>query len=191
MLLLNVPSSLPRWVSALVWLVLGFSACAWYLRAQGVAEAVVTPPLAVATWPDPDSAQVASALGAVALSAGKSTSSTRAVDVSRLVLKGVIDRGQGRGAALISVDTQPAKPFATGSTIADGMVLVRVRGQSAWVAKESSSQEGVELLLVPADSKKPLTVTGSQDTNKLPAVATVATVASAPTIKLGAVPASQ
>ena len=53
----------------------------------------------------------------------------------RFVLSGVIASSAGQGAALISVDGKPARPFAIGSELAPGYVLVSVASKQAILAE--------------------------------------------------------
>ncbi len=153
---LRLRAALPHGVSLLVWLILGFSACAWVLRAQGSTSVALGRDLPSTQRLEPDSAMVVRALGTPP--AGKAAATNPVLDSGRFVLAGVIDQGAGKGAALIAVDGKPAKAFATGAVVADGWVLARVARQSAWIAAQGSSGDGVQVHLVPADSKKPLTV---------------------------------
>ena len=51
---------------------------------------------------------------------------------SRFALVGVVaEAHSGGGAALISIDGRPARPFRVGSTVEEGLVLQAVRGRSA------------------------------------------------------------
>ena len=54
--------------------------------------------------------------------------------VRNFVLSGVIANSTGRGAALISVDGKPAAPFAVGTQLAPGYVLVAVAPRQAMLA---------------------------------------------------------
>jgi len=53
----------------------------------------------------------------------------------RFVLSGVIASLVGQGAALISVDGKPARPFAVGAELAPGYVLVSVAPREAMLAE--------------------------------------------------------
>ena len=53
----------------------------------------------------------------------------------RFILSGVIASLVGQGAALISVDGKPARPFAVGSELAPGYVLVSVAPRAAMLAE--------------------------------------------------------
>jgi general secretion pathway protein C len=53
----------------------------------------------------------------------------------RFILSGVIASLVGQGAALISVDGKPARPFAVGTELAPGYVLVSVAPREAMLAE--------------------------------------------------------
>lgn len=53
----------------------------------------------------------------------------------RFVLSGVIASNIGQGAALIAVDGKPARPFAVGSELAPGYILVAVASREAMLAE--------------------------------------------------------
>jgi general secretion pathway protein C len=50
------------------------------------------------------------------------------------VLVGVLAAGAHKGAALISVDGKPAKPYAVGALVADGLVVQSVGARRATLA---------------------------------------------------------
>ena len=111
------------------------SAVAWGLRVlapapdRGVAAAV-TPPLA------PDAQAVARTLGATA-GAGPSATAPSApvLESARFVLTGVVVKGATQGAALLSVDGKPAKPYAVGAAVVDGWALQSVQGRRATLVR--------------------------------------------------------
>lgn len=145
----------PHGVSLLIWLVVGFSSCAWILSAQGVpvADFGITP--TPVQRRDPDSAWVTKALEAIPVNADTAAAGGAVLDTGRFVLAGVIAQGGGRGAALIAVDGKPAKPFAVSALVAPGWVLARLERQSVWLAPEDTSGNEVQLSLVPPDTKRP------------------------------------
>lgn len=112
----------PVLAAALVWGVLALSAGYWGLRwwGEAPAQALPVPPAPVLTI---DSGRVATALGARAATAPAPAVAPGLS--SRLRLIGVVAARQGQGAALISVDGQPAKPYRVGAELIDG---VRVLG---------------------------------------------------------------
>ncbi len=68
---------------------------------------------------------------------------------SRFVLMGVVAGFPGGGAALLSVDGQPPKPYRVGSLVAEGLVLQSVRGRSASMGPARSGPAAVTLELPP------------------------------------------
>jgi general secretion pathway protein C len=73
---------------------------------------------------------------------------------TRFSLLGVVSDAGGQGAALISVDGRPAKPFRVGSQVDEGIVLQSVQGRSAVLA---ASRIGPPLATLELPSKKPAT----------------------------------
>jgi general secretion pathway protein C len=60
---------------------------------------------------------------------------------SRFQLVGVVAGAtSGRGAAVISVDGRPARPFRVGTQVDEGVVLQSVRGRQAVLAPVSGSE---------------------------------------------------
>lgn len=64
---------------------------------------------------------------------------------SRLSLVGVVAGSKSGGAALISVDGKPAKPYRVGAPIEDGLVLQSVALRSAALAPDVNSPASVTL----------------------------------------------
>ena len=116
--------------ASLVWGVLAMSAAYWGLRWWGEAPAQVlpVPPAPVLTI---DSGRVASALGARAVTAAAPAAAPGLG--SRFRLQGVVAARQGQGAALISVDGQPAKPYRVGAALADGVRVLALGPRHAEV----------------------------------------------------------
>jgi general secretion pathway protein C len=112
----------PVLAAALVWGAVAMSAAYWGLRWWGEAptRALPVPPVAPLTI---DSGRVAAGLGARVLGAAAPAAVAAPGLSSRLRLLGVVAHGQGQGAALISVDGQPAKPFRVGAVLLDGVSL--------------------------------------------------------------------
>lgn len=65
----------------------------------------------------------------------------------RFTLAGVISSFEGQGAALISVDGQPARPFAIGMQIVSGYVLKAVGRREAMLAENVRSPAAIILSL--------------------------------------------
>jgi general secretion pathway protein C len=117
---------LPAVLAGLLWLAAGLSAGYWVLQALG--RAPVTPvPAAASAPPVVDAALLARALGA--LPAATLLAQATPAAASRYALQGVVAVGAARGAALIAVDGQPARPFRLGAEVASGLVLQAVTAQ--------------------------------------------------------------
>lgn len=116
----------PALLAALLWLLAGLSAGHWVLQAWG--RSPLTPvPAAVSAPPAVDVLLLARALGAVPPAAPRAEAAPAAA--SRFALQGVVAVGTARGAALIAVDGQPARPFGLGAEVAGGLVLQSVSAQ--------------------------------------------------------------
>jgi general secretion pathway protein C len=120
------------------------SATYWVLKStQSHSVSIAAPPASSAfTLADPKA--VARALG------GGATAPHGAAEVAghaRFVLVGVLAEGARKGVALISVDGKPAKPFAVGGAVADGLVVQSVLGRRATLATavDGSAQAMLEL----------------------------------------------
>jgi len=86
--------------------------------------------------------QVAAALGAknIVTPAG-----AMAAMQSRLQLQGVLAVGTKRGAALISIDGKPAKPYRVGSAIEEGLEVTAVQARSASIGANGAVTFTLEL----------------------------------------------
>lgn len=113
----------PAAIAGLLWLAAGLVGGYWVLQAWG--RSPVTPvPAAVSLPPVVDAALLARALGAMPAAAPVAEAAPPAA--SRYLLQGVVAVGTERGAALIAVDGQPARPFGLGAEVAAGLVLQAV-----------------------------------------------------------------
>ena len=116
----------PALLAGLLWLAAGLGAGYWVLQAVG--RAPVTPvPAAAIEPPVVDTTLLARALGALPAEAQLAEAAPAAA--SRYALQGVVAVGTARGAALIGVDGQPARPFRLGAEVAVGLVLQAVTAQ--------------------------------------------------------------
>ncbi len=116
----------PAALAGLLWLAAGLSAGYWVLQAWG--RSPVTPvPASVSAPPAVDAALLARALGGLPAAAPVAEAAPAAA--SRYALQGVAAVGTARGAALIAVDGQPARPFHLGAEVAGGLVLQAVTAQ--------------------------------------------------------------
>lgn len=68
---------------------------------------------------------------------------------SRLALVGVVANGKNGGAALISVDGKPARPYRVGARVEDNLVLQSVGLRSASLAQSAEGPANVTLEMPP------------------------------------------
>ena len=123
-----ITSAAPRWLAAGVWLLAGLSASYWGARLWGDAELVAVPaPAAERLEADPQA--IARGLGSAPASAPQGAAVE--AEPSRHQLLGVVRDASGRGAALISSDGQPAKPYRVGATLPDGLLLLELEAREA------------------------------------------------------------
>ncbi len=118
-----------RLATLVLWLLAGASVVYWGLRLSAPAMGVPVPAVAAAP-PTPDAQALARLLGAV--TADAPVAAPVAAVASRFALVGVLaGRSSGAGAALIAVDSQPAKPFRIGAKVDAGLVLQSVGPRQA------------------------------------------------------------
>lgn len=122
--------------AALVWGGLALSAGYWGLRWWGEAPSQPLPAPSAAAL-NIDSNRVAAALGARATAAAPVASAPVAGLSSRLQLLGVVAERGGAGAALISVDGQPARPYRVGAALLDGVRLQSLGPRHAQVGGDA------------------------------------------------------
>ncbi len=138
-----------RWAVAgstfLLWALLAGSAVFWGLKMS--ARTVVVPAPVATRAPTPaDPVALARLLGAAPAAAGAAAPAAPAL-ASRLALVGVVASRSQHGAALISIDGKPAKPFRVGATIEEGLVLQSVQGRRAVLAGNAAGPEALTLEL--------------------------------------------
>lgn len=105
------------------------------------------PPVAPAPALKVDQGAVARVLGA---RFGVETAAAPVEEASkRFVLFGVIADESGRGAALFSVDGKAARPYRAGQTLANGYVLKKVEGRSAYLVAENSPGDAPMVFALP------------------------------------------
>ncbi len=150
-----MPSSLlPFWTvrltTFLLWALAAGSAAFWILQnvnadVNDSSNANTKPAARASSTQEPNlTPQVAMALGAknpVAPTAAGAMSALQA----RLQLQGVLAVGATRGAALISVDGKPAKPYSVGSAIEDGLEVTAVAARSASIGTNGAAAFTLEL----------------------------------------------
>ena len=136
-----------RLATLVLWLLAAGSCVYWGLRmAPRAAPAAVA---AAARQPfAADPAAVGRLLGAspvLASAAGQPTVSL----ASRFNLQGVVASRSNRGAALISVDGKPPRPYRVGSPIDEGLVLQSVDRRRAVIAASAGGPAVLTLELPP------------------------------------------
>ena len=88
--------------------------------------------------------QVATALGAKNPVTPTAASALAAVQ-ARLQLQGVLSVGDKSGAALISVDGKPAKPYRMGSAIEDGLEVTAIKARRVAIGSKGVEAFTLEL----------------------------------------------
>jgi general secretion pathway protein C len=112
-----------------VWALAAACLLYWVLRLTASPTPASAPPqVSIPTAADPQ--LVGRLLGARAASPA-----IQASLASRFNLQGVISGGSSGGAALIAVDGKPARPFAVGSVVDEGLVLKSTSGRSVALAE--------------------------------------------------------
>jgi general secretion pathway protein C len=147
-------SSLPFWTvrltTFLLWALAAGSAAFWVLQNvnAGVNDSAnpnANPAARASSTQEPNlTPQVALALGAKNPVAPTAAGALAAVQ-ARLQLQGVLAVGSKRGAALISVDGKPAKPYRVGSAIEEGLEVTAVGARSASIGTSGATAFTLEL----------------------------------------------
>lgn len=144
-----------RWAVAgatfVLWALVAASAVYWGLKFTARSGGVPTIPVAARTASPVDPAAVARLLGASPAAAAQTPVANLA---SRFALVGVVASRSHQGAALISVDGKPAKPFRVGSSVDDRLVLQSVESRRAVLA-EGTGGPAVVTLELPLARKQP------------------------------------
>jgi general secretion pathway protein C len=138
-----------RWAVAgatfLLWALVAGSAVYWGLKMSARSAAAPAAPVVARTPAAPDPAALARLLGA---SPAATVAAPAPSLASRFTLVGVVASKSQQGAALISVDGKPPKPFRVGTAIDEGLVLQSVQGRRAVLA-ESAGGPAVLTLELP------------------------------------------
>lgn len=137
------------------------SAAVWGLRVAAPVQASSIAAVAAPAVP-PDGVAVARALGAVA-AAGDSPAVAQAAPVlesARFALMGVVAQPNAKGAALLSVDGKPAKPYTVGANVVDGWTLQAVQGRRATLARNDAEMVLELPALVPAAAGPSIAIKG-------------------------------
>ena len=138
-----------RWAVAgstfLLWALVAGSAVFWGLK-MSARSATLPAPVAARPPAPADPIALARLLGA-APSASDAAAPAAPALASRISLVGVVASASQHGAALISIDGKPAKPFRVGATIEEGLVLQSVQGRRAVLAGNAAGPGGLTLEL--------------------------------------------
>lgn len=122
------------------------SAAYWGLKIWGASAAGMSAPVVgVSGAPAVDPQAVARALGGGVTAVAATT--TQAPAASRFTLLGVVADTSSGGAALISVDGKPARPFAVGASVDGRLVLQSVSGRRALLATDRNGPAELTLEL--------------------------------------------
>ncbi len=141
--------------TAVVWSLLGLSALYWgLLLTDPLAPAVAPAAPAALAVPQIKSAAIAAWLGAPS----ESQASGAQGQARRYELRGVIAQGS-LGVAVLSIDGQPARPFAVGTSVEEGVMLRAVGVRHAELAADLSGPVLHRLELPMPDSRLPDGVT--------------------------------
>ena len=132
--------------SLLVWGGVAFSAVTWGLRWSASGAAPSNAIAAAQALPEVDVSAAARSLGAAPMQAAAAPTLA-----SRFQLQGVMAGGPDVGAALISVDGKPAKPYRVGAVVVDGLVLQSAQGRRVSLG---SSMDGPQTLALDLPAKK-------------------------------------
>lgn len=136
-----------RGITLVVWTLAAASAAWWGLRAS-VGTAVTVPPAAAISTNEPsaDAGAVGRVLGAVT-----QVSPTMPVvnAASRYALLGVVAGRSEGGAALISIDGKPAKPYRVGASLEGDLTLQAVEPRRARLGGTAAGAASMVLDLPP------------------------------------------
>ena len=143
-----------RGATLALWALAAASAVFWGLKLGGTSAPVLAPlpPARAVLSADP---------GAIARLLGGSpdvatATASQPTLASRFQLVGVVaGERSGAGAAVISVDGRPARPYRVGTSLDQGLVLQSVRGRSASIATSMSAQPLLTLDLPQPRSEAP------------------------------------
>lgn len=138
-----------RWAVAggtfVLWGLVAASAVYWGMKlSSGGATGPVAPPAPIA--PPSDPAAIARLLGAAP---GGAVAAPAASASSRFALLGVVAEADGGGAALISVDGKPPRPYRVGAAVDEGLVLQSVQPRRAAVGASMQAPPTLTLELPP------------------------------------------
>lgn len=134
-----------RWAVAggtfVLWGLAAASAVYWGMKLGSGPSAVPVAPVAPSA-PASDPAAVARLLGSTPVAAAAAPVASLS---SRFTLLGIVAEADGGGAALISVDGKPPKPYRVGATLDEGLVLQSVQPRRATIGSSMQSPPALAL----------------------------------------------
>jgi len=123
-----------RGVTFILFALAAASLAYWVLQGWGSGQSARTPLRLATSAPELDARAVAKALGGGAVVAAAPGEAASVPASRRFVLVGVIADLSSAGAALVSVDGKPAKPFRVGDAVDGRLILKWVHGRQAVLA---------------------------------------------------------
>jgi general secretion pathway protein C len=136
-----------RWAVAattfVVWGLVAATAVYWAMKLSNTGSAEPVAP-AVRAAPPPDPVAVARLLGSVPSAQAQPTVAPLS---SRFQLFGVVSGGTSGGAALLSVDGKPPRPYRVGAPVDENLVLQSVEPRRVTLASSVSGPPTVSLEL--------------------------------------------
>lgn len=147
-----LPSSPAAWsvrgATFALWALAAGSAAFWGLQLGGGGQRAVAPVPAPRAVAAADAAAIARLLGSTPSAAVQPAPAASLA--SRFQLVGVVAGARsGGGAAVLSVDGKPARPYRVGTSIDDGLVLQSVQGRTATLAATPDGPAVLTLELPP------------------------------------------
>jgi general secretion pathway protein C len=140
-----------RWAVAgstfLLWALVAGSAVFWGLKMSGRSSGLPAAPVATRAPAPADPMAIARLLGATPATATGAPAAPSLA--SRMTLVGVVANRSQHGAALISVDGKPAKPYRVGALVEEGVILQSVDNRRAVLAAGATGPALVTLELPP------------------------------------------
>jgi general secretion pathway protein C len=123
------------------------SAAYWGLKGWGPMLPSTAPTVLLAQATPADEQAVARALGGAQVSAAPASDAQATDAISRFALVGVLAGRSHKGAALISVDGQEAKPVRVGGLVDEGVTLQSVTGRRAVLSSGAGNTQAFTLEL--------------------------------------------
>ncbi len=142
------PYAAARWHAPVattgVWALAAGAAVFWGLRLANPAEPVVAPAAAPRAAVSADADAIARLFGALPVEQAAPVAPEAA---SRFALSGVVADASSQGAALISIDGKPPRPFRVGSRVGEGYVLQSVGVRAATLGTSADGPAAFTLQL--------------------------------------------